>query len=215
MKRTRLTKDHLSASRVRGPHDLVAIDDRLGGEDTLVVEPLPLLGTLLLLLDVPDADEPTGLEGRTEFAGVAQLEDIMVRAQRLAGQGELGQLGVAAKQPGEEGNDEQVVAALVDVDDERRRGDLVLREHFLDLSVPRVAHLAKQDDRVDGVGLGLDELKVLGRVVSRWVKVEDRLGLERNLGIEWRQGVGSGGRDELKSVSNDIYNDPENEGDSR
>jgi len=77
----------------------------------------------------------------------------------------------------------------------------------LDLAVPRVSHFTEKDDRIDGVGFGLDKVKVFGSVGTGWVKVEDRLGVKGKFWVKRGKGIGSGSGDELIVSEELITND--------
>jgi len=65
---------------------------------------------------------------------------------------------------------------LIDIDNQRGWSDFELGQDFLDLSMPWISHFTKEDNWVDGIGFGLDELEIFGSVISGGVEVEDCLG---------------------------------------
>lgn len=103
-----------------------------------------------------------------------------------------------AEEASDEWDERSVIAPLVDVDDKGRRRNLEFGEHLLDLSEPRVAHLAHEDDGEDRADLSDEQVKIIPSGRARRVKVENDGWFERDRGVEGREHVGGGGGDELR-----------------
>ena len=69
-----------------------------------------------------------------------------------------------------------MITTLIDIDNQRGWSNFEFGQDFLDLSMPWISHLTKEDNWVYGIGFGLYEFEIFSSVISSWVEVEDRLG---------------------------------------